>query len=66
MFSKGDSKITHLSKVLPDFLLLVTLGLPLLTNDLGDVRIIESWITTDDTLLMVLPIKDKRYKAVSG
>lgn len=61
-----ETKITNLSKVLPDFLFLVTFGLPLLANNLGNVRIAESWIATDDSLLMVLPIKDKRYKGVSG
>jgi hypothetical protein len=66
MCSKGDSNVTNLSKVLPHFLFLVALGFPLLANDLRDVRIVESWITTDDGLLVVLPIKDKRYKGVSG
>lgn len=66
MCSKGDSKITNLSKILPNLLFLVTFGFPLLANDLRNVRIVESWIATDDSLLVVLPIKDKRYKGVSG
>lgn len=64
--SKGDLNTTNLSEVLPNFLLLVAFGFPLLTNDLGNVGIVESWIVADDGLLMVLPIKDKCYKGVSG
>lgn len=57
---------TYLSKVLPKLLLFVRLAFPLLTNDFGDLRIVQTWIATDDFLLMVLPIKDERYKGVSG
>lgn len=57
---------TNLSKVLPNFLLLGTLCFPLLANDFRDIRVIETWIATDDGLLVMLSVKDKRYKAVSS
>jgi hypothetical protein len=58
--------VTNLSKLLPNLLGLFTLSFPLLTNDLGNVGVIESRIASDDSLLMVLPIKDECYKEVSG
>jgi hypothetical protein len=53
---------TNLCEVLPNFLLIFTLSFPLLTNNFGNVRIIQARIAGDDGLLMVLPIKNKRYK----
>jgi hypothetical protein len=58
--------VTNLSKILPNFLGLFTLSFPLLTNNLRNVGIIESRVASDDSLLVVLPIKDKCYKEVSG
>lgn len=63
--NKGCPSQTDLSKILPDFLFLVTLSFPLLANDFGNVRVVQSWISTDDVLLMMLSVEDKRYKEVS-
>jgi hypothetical protein len=49
---------------LPNLLLLVTFSLPLLTDDLGDIRIVKTRITSSNSLLVVLPIKDERYRFV--
>jgi hypothetical protein len=46
---------------LPDFLLLFTFRLPLLTNDFGNVGIVETRVLSNDSLLVVLPIKNKSY-----
>ncbi len=63
--NQGGSEVTNLSKVLPDLFLFVTFRFPLLPNDLGNVRIVQTWVATDNVLLMVLSIEDERYKEVS-
>jgi hypothetical protein len=47
---------------LPDFFLFFTLSFPLLTNDFGNVRIVEARVLSNDSLLVVLPIKNKSYQ----
>jgi hypothetical protein len=66
MHVRCDKDVTNLSKILPNLLGLFTLSFPLLTNDLGNVGIVKSRVASDNSLLMVLPIKDKCYKEVSG
>jgi hypothetical protein len=51
-----------LCEVLPNFLLLFTFCFPLLTNDFGNVRIVEARVASNDSLLVVLPIKDESYQ----
>jgi hypothetical protein len=63
---KGLRDDTNLSKILPNLLRLLTFSFPTLTYDLGNIRIVESRITSDYGLLVVLPIKDKCYKEVRG
>jgi len=46
---------------LPLAFLFDALPLPLLTDDLGDLRVRETWITSDDIQLMVLSIQDEGY-----
>lgn len=53
---------TDLSKILPNLLLLLTFSFPLLPNNLGNVRIIEPRFARSNSLLVVLPIKNKCYK----
>ena len=57
---------TNQCKVLPNLFRLFAFSFPLLTNDLRNIRIIEPRIASDDCLLVVLPIKNKCYKEVSG
>jgi hypothetical protein len=47
---------------LPDFLLLVAFGFPLLTDDLRNLGVCKSRIVGDDGLLVVLAIKNKCLK----
>jgi hypothetical protein len=56
---------TNQCKVLPNLFRLFAFSFPLLTDDLGNIGIIEPRILSDDRLLMVLPIKNKCYKEVS-
>jgi hypothetical protein len=51
---------------LPNLFRFLAFGFPLFTNYLRDVGIVEPRVVSDDRLLMMLPIKDKRYKEVSG
>jgi hypothetical protein len=55
---------TNLCKILPNFFRLFVFSFPLLTNDLGNIGVVESRIASDYGLLVVLPIKDKCYKEV--
>jgi hypothetical protein len=57
---------TDLCKVLPNLFRFFTFSFPLLTDNLGNIRIVKARIAGDNGLLMVLPIKDKCYKGVSG
>ena len=34
---------------------------PLITNDLGDLRICQSWVTRHDSSLMMLTVQDESY-----
>jgi len=60
---RGD---TNLCKILPNFFRLFTFSFPLLTNDLGNIGVVESRMASDYGLLVMLPIKDKCYKEVRG
>lgn len=55
-----------LCKVLPNLLVLFRFSLPLFTDDLGNVRVVETRVTSNDSLLMVLPIEDKCCKGWSA
>jgi hypothetical protein len=55
-----------LCKILPNLFRRFTFSFPLLTNNLGNVRIVQTRMAGNDSLLMMLPIKDKCYKEVSG
>jgi hypothetical protein len=51
---------------LPNLFGLVTFSIPLLTNNFGNVGVVEIRIASNDGLLVMLPIKDKSYKEISG
>jgi hypothetical protein len=57
---------TDLGKILPNLLGLFAFSFPLFANNLRDIRIIEAGMASYNCLLVVLPIKNKRYKAISG
>lgn len=52
----------YLRQILPDFLCSVAFRLPLFPDNLGDIRVWESRVGSDDRMLVVLSIKDKCYK----
>jgi hypothetical protein len=51
---------------LPNFLALFRFTLPLLTDDLGNVGVVETRVASNDSLLVVLPIEDKCCKGWSA
>ena len=59
---KQRLKTTDLCQVLPNLLFSLALGLPLLTDNLRNVRVIEARIAGNYGLLVVLPIKNKCYR----
>ena len=52
-------ELLFLCVCLPPVLLCFRLVSPLLTNDLGDVRISKTWVLSDHGSLAVLAIKDE-------
>jgi hypothetical protein len=64
-WKEAAANTTYLSEILPDLLCIIVLSLPLFPNDLGYFRVGDARVASDDGVLVVLAIKDERYKEAS-